>query len=140
MRDGPAGNRVQAGFRVLVDSHDDLPGRGVGAHPVDLARHVPLLHDGTGRRDLDKGAVQVAGRSHLSLRADAVLEPNVEVAAKGHEVVRLAKALGFRGALAVRLVAVSQRRALDDLLNGKRVTRGAGAGAGAGRASATASA
>jgi hypothetical protein len=105
-----------------------LPGRGVGAHPVDLARQVPLLHGGTGRRELDESAVQVAGRGHLSLRADAVLEPDVEPAAKAHDVVRLGKVLGFRGALAVWLVAVLQRRAQDDLLDAKRLSRGAGAG------------
>src|SRR5215472_15540641 len=116
-------------FKVLVDSRDDLPGRGVGAHAVDLARHIPLLHDGPSGRELDKGAVQVAGSGRLPLRAHAVLEADVELAAKGHDVVRLDKVLGSRGARAARPVAVLKQRAKDDLLNGNRFTRGAGAGA-----------
>src|SRR6516162_4479096 len=121
VRDGPAGFHVQAGIRVLIDAREDPSGGGVGAHPVDLALDVPLLNDGTGGRELDKRAVQVAGTGYLSLRADVVLEPDVEVAAKGHDVVRLDKVLGLHGARAVRLEAVLQRLAQDDLLNGKRL-------------------
>src|SRR5262249_43688990 len=54
------------------------------------------------------------------------------VAAKGRNVVRLDKVLGLHGSRAVRLEAVLHRLAQDELLNGKRLRRGAGAGTGAG--------
>jgi hypothetical protein len=74
--------------RVLVDGRDHLAGLRIGGQPVALADDVPLRHLVAGGVELDDGAVQVAVRARLPLRADAVLEADEDVATERGDVVR----------------------------------------------------
>ena len=72
---------------VFVDGGDDLSCCRVRGEPVALAHHVPLADRDAREVELYDGAVQVAARAGLALRADAILEADEDVPLEEGDVV-----------------------------------------------------